>query len=288
MLQVVINGLIRGILLSLVAIGFALAYNTTRVFHIAAAALYVFAAYMMHWAATKLGLPILVAGLAAVGLTMILSLFIELTVYHPLKKRNASNEVAMIASIGLMTVIIPLLVMGFGSATKKFGDGMLPSFQVGHIDLTTPQMAQLLIGATAVILFLVFISMTSWGMRLRALSTDEALYETLGYSTRRSRVVAFLLSGAYIALASCLSAYDIGINPDMGMDMLISAMVAMVIGGVGRFGTCVAGGLVLGVLQAVTAYEISDNWKTAVTFIILILLLFLRPQGLAGIKTRTV
>ena len=140
----------------------------------------------------------------------------------------------------------------------------------------------------AILLFLVFIHRTPWGVRFQALSADSVLYETLGHDTRRTRTLVFLMSGAFIALGSCLSAYDIGLNQQMGMTALTNAMVAMVIGGVGRFGTCVLGGLSLGLLQALAVSQFTASWESGITFIVLILLLFLRPQGIAGRKMRTV
>jgi branched-chain amino acid transport system permease protein len=74
----------------------------------------------------------------------------------------------------------------------------------------------------------------------------------------------------------------------MGMNVLINAMVAMIIGGVGRFGTCVAGGMILGILQSMVVFQFSSNWQNAITFLVLLIFLFLRPQGLAGYKQRTV
>ena len=149
-------------------------------------------------------------------------------------------------------------------------------------------MWQLVAGSAVLVLFLVFIVRSIWGIRFRALSADNILYETLGYNTANTRTLVFLMSGAFIALASCLTVYDIGLDPHMGMNVLINAMVAMIIGGVGRFGTCVLGGISLGILQALTVYQFSSNWQNAVTFVLLLLLLFLRPQGIAGYKQRTV
>lgn len=154
--QFLINGIVTGILYSLLAVGFALVYNTTRLFHIVAAAIYVFAAYMFYLFAVTFGMPVLVAAVVAIALTMGLSLLTDIAVYRPLKNRNASNNVAMI------------------------------------------------------------------------------------------------------------------------------------IGGVGRFGTCVLGGITLGILQALTVFQFSSNWQNAVTFVLLLILLFLRPQGIAGYKQRTV
>lgn len=286
--QFLVNGIIAGILYSLLAIGFALVYNTTKIFHIVAAAIYVFAAFVFYLFAVPLGLPILVAALIAILMTMGLSLLTDVSVYRPLKKRKASNNVAMIASIGMMTVIINLLAMFFGNETKVIDNTIHRSFNLGNIIITTPQMWQLVVGGVVIVLFLVFIGMTSWGIRFRALNADSVLYETMGYDTSRTRTFVFLMSGAFIAIGSCLTVYDIGLDPHMGMNVLINAMVAMIIGGMGRFSTCVIGGITLGILQALTVYQFSSNWQNAITFVLLLVLLFLRPQGIAGYKQRTV
>lgn len=286
--QFIINGLITGILYSLLAIGFALVYNTTRIFHIAAAGVYVFAAYMFWLFAAEVGMPIVFAALAAIVMTMLLSLLSEVMVYRQLKNRKASLNVIMIASIGLMTVIINTIAMLFGNETKVVENSILQPIVWGNIIITTPQKYQALIGLAALVAFMVILQRTNWGLRLRALSADETLFETLGYNTASTRIIVFLVSGAFIALASCLTVYDVGLDPHMGMNVLINAMVAMIIGGVGKFSTCIIGGLSLGVLQSLTVYQFASNWQNAVTFLVLLILLFLRPQGIAGYKQRTV
>lgn len=286
--QFLINGIITGILYSLLAIGFALVYNTTKLFHIAAAAIYVFAAYMFYLFAVTLELPVIVAGLVSISLTMLLSLLTETLVYRPLKQRKASNNVAMIASIGMMTVIVNLLAMSFGNETKVIDNTIHQTYSNGSLIITTPQMWQLVLGGIVLLAFIIFINKSQWGIRFRALSANSILYETLGYNTLHARTFVFLLSGFFIALASCLTVYDIGLDSHMGMNVLINAMVAMIIGGVGRFNTCIIGGLTLGVMQALTVWQFSSNWQNAVTFVLLLILLFIRPQGIAGYKQRTV
>ncbi len=286
--QFVINGLITGILYSLLAIGFALVYNTTRIFHIAAAGIYVFAAYMFWFFVAKAGLPVIVASVVAIVLTMLLSLLSEVWVYRPLKNKNASLNVTMIASIGLMTVIINAIAMLFGNETKVVENSILKPFSFDNIIITNPQMYQAVIGIVVLAIFFIILRWTNWGLRLQALSSDETLYETLGYNTSKTRVAVFLASGIFIAIASCLTVYDVGLDPNMGMSILISAIVAMIIGGVGKFSTCILGGLTLGVLQSLTVYQFSSNWQNAVTFLVLLIFLFQRPQGIAGYKQRTI
>lgn len=286
--QFIINGLITGILYSLLAIGFALVYNTTRIFHIAAAGIYVFAAYMFWFFVARVGLPVFAGSLVAIVLTMLLSLLSEMLIYRPLKNKKASLNVAMIASIGAMTVIVNTIAMCFGNETKVVENAILQPLIFGNIIITIPQKYQALVGFTALVVFMIILQRTNWGLRLRALSADETLFETLGYDTKVTRIMVFLASGAFIAIASCLTVYDVGLDPNMGMSVLISAVVAMIIGGVGKFSTCILGGLTLGVLQSLTVYQFASNWQNAVTFVVLLILLFLRPQGIAGYKQRTV
>lgn len=287
-LQFIINGVVTGILYSLLAIGFALVYNTTRIFHIAVAGIYVFAAYMFWSFVTKVGYSFVHASLIAIVLTMLLSLLSELLIYRPLKNKKASLNVMMIASIGLMTVIINTIAMFFGNETKTVENLILEPFAFGGIIITVAQLYQAVFGIIALVVFFIILQKTNWGLRLRALCADETLFETLGYSTNHTRIVVFLASGAFIAIASCLTVYDIGLDPNMGMSFLINAMVAMIIGGVGKFSTCFFGGLMLGVLQSLTVYLFTSNWQNAVTFLVLLIFLFLRPQGIAGYKQRTV
>ena len=286
--QFIINGLITGIIYSLLAIGFALVYNTTKIFHIAAAGIYVFAAYMFWFFVAKVEFAIIPASLMAIVLTMFLSLLSELCVYRPLKNKKASLNVAMIASIGLMTVIINTIAMCFGNETKVVENAILQPLTFGDIIITTPQKYQTVVGIAVLAVFMAVLKWTNWGLRLKALSADETLFETLGYNTNATRVLVFLVSGAFIALASCLTVYDVGLDPNMGMSILINAMVAMILGGVGKFSTCILGGLSLGLLQSLTVYHFASNWQNAVTFVVLLILLFLRPQGIAGYKQRTV
>ncbi len=287
LLQFVINGLITGLLYSLLAIGFALVYNTTHIFHLAAAGIYVFAAYMFWWLGVKCGIPLFPAASLAVVLTMGLSFFSEIFLYRPLRRKKSSLNVIMIASIGLMTVIVNLIAMAFGNETKVVDTSVHRTFRLGDLIITSPQLLQVLLSVGAIMVFLVLLDRTRFGLKIRALSSDETLFETLGHDKQRVFSIVFLTSGLFIGLASCLTVYDVGMDPHMGMTVLINAMVAMIIGGTGRFGTCVLGGLMLGVLQSLTVLFIASNWQNAITFAMLLLFLFLRPQGIAGNKQRT-
>ena len=287
-LQFLANGLITGILYSLAAVGFALVYNTTHVFHIAAAAVYTAAAYGFYFAAHTLGLPIWVAGVMAVLFAALLNVGCELVVYRPFLRRDASQMVVMLASIGLMTVIVNVTAMLFGNETKIIDNAIHPSLHIGSLILSRSQILQLTVGFAAIVVFAVFLRFSSFGLITRALGNDGTLFDVFGFDSGRTRLGVFALGGAFLGAASCLSAYDVGMSPHGGMSVLINAMVAMIVGGIGRFIACVAGGLLLGVLQALVVWKFAANWQPAVTFLILLVFLFFRPQGLFGARKRIV
>jgi branched-chain amino acid transport system permease protein len=288
LLQFIVNGIITGILYSLSAIGFALVYNTTRIFHIASAALFVIAAYSLFYAYNLLHFSLLFGIIAAIVVTVIMSMGSEWAVYRPLYNKKSSLNVVMIASIGLMIVLVNLVAMLSGNETKVINNSIQKIYTIGNIIITTPQMLQLVVGTGAIIGFMFFLRFTRFGLQTRALSCNDTLFRTMGYSIKATRLKVFALSGLFLALASSLMVYDIGLDPHMGMGILINAMVAMIIGGTGRFNACILGGITLGILQSMVVLFFASNWQNAITFLVLIIFLFLRPQGFIGYKKRMV
>jgi len=289
LLQFIINGIITGLLYSLLAIGFALVYNTTKVFHLAAAGLYVVAAYAFFMFVSLCHIPLLPGALFAIITTMLFSLLTEITVYRPLSRKNAPTSFSLIAAVGLLTILVNLVAMIFGNAPKVVENSLKKTYALNDsLIISQPQVWQAVIGIIAITAFFVFIHQTSWGKRFRAISDDDVLYSTLGYSTSTTRNLAFLLSGAFISLSACLNVYEVGMDPNMGMNILINALAAMIIGGIGRFDACVLGGVSLGLIQSLILFKMPSSWQSGVTFVILLLFLFVRPQGIIGYKQRTV
>ena len=115
----------------------------------------------MFWLlASSLGVPVFVAAVLAVILTMVLSLLSEVVVYRPLRKKKTSLNVIMIASIGLMTVIINLIAMAFGNETKVIESSILKTFSFGEVIITTPQLYQIIVSVVAIAAFLILIDRT--------------------------------------------------------------------------------------------------------------------------------
>ncbi|MBR6869596.1 MAG: branched-chain amino acid ABC transporter permease [Bacteroidales bacterium] len=292
MLQNLLDGLLTGILCSLFAAGFAIVYNMTRVFHIAAAGVYVFAGFLFHYLVSDVGVPFWLAGLAAVLAAALLNAVCDWAVYRPLSKRHASSNSLIIASVGLMTVLINLLAISFGNDVKTIKHPFNHPVYLATAMWTTGQQIQFVVGGLVLLVLLSVLVWTPVGMRLRASSFNGELYESFGYSSWRARSFAFLVGGALTAVAACLNAYEVTFSLDMGFNLLVGAVVATIIGGTGRLEAAVLGGLVVGllegVLRKVPLFAAHDQWIMAILMVVLLVFLFFRPQGLVGIKMRDV
>ena len=288
LLQLLANGLVMGAIYALVALGFALVYNTTRIFHIAYSVLYVLAPYMILSFYRNLGIPFYLAFSIAIILTIFLSVIIELIVYRPLSKRKSSSNVILISSIGIMIVVINLIAMFYGNETKILNPNISKSITIGKIIITHSQLMQLGFSLFVIGVFLFFLKHSKFGIKTRAMRDDEVLCIVFGMNINKMRLILFTLSGFFAALGGGLVAYDVGMDPYVGMPMFLNAVVALIIGGMGRFEAPIIGGFVIGILQALAVWAFSARWQDAVTFTLLIVFLLFRPQGLLGEKKRTV
>lgn len=288
LLQFIINGIIIGSIYSLVSVGFALVYNTTRIFHIAYAVLYMFCPYMILTFFSELGIPLLLAFLIAVSITVVLSLVMEIIIYKPLSKKGSSNNIIMISSIGIMIIVINTIALFYGNETKILNPDISKTISFGDIIITFTQLAQFVISTFILLLFLAFLKFSKFGIRTRAMRDDEILCSVFGMDIYKMRLILFTLSAIFAAIGGGLVAYDVGMDPYVGMPMLLNAVVALIIGGIGRFEAPIVGGFIIGILQSLSVWAISARWQDAVTFTLLILFLLFRPQGLLGEKKRVV
>ncbi|MEN8223753.1 MAG: branched-chain amino acid ABC transporter permease [Bacteroidota bacterium] len=285
-LQFLGNGIVNGSLIALTALGFSLIYNTMRVFHIAYAGIYIWAGYTLYFFMEQMHWPVLPAIVMAMAMAAILSIACEIFLYHPLQKRGRSSDSLMISSVGMLILLVSTAELFFGNAAQYI-DFSLPGEQVnGFMLLSSYRMLSLFISLLMIGIFFIYLKYSRTGIRIRALRDNETLSRILGIRVTRLKLLLYTLSGVFVALAAGMSTLDVGINPHLGISIFINAFVALVIGGIGRFDGPVIGGLLLGILQAMTEYFFDSRWVMMLTFSMLILFLFIKPRGLIPEKSR--
>lgn len=284
-MQILANGLISGLVLATLALGFQSVYLPTRVFFITQAGIYSLTPYVAMQVRRAGGSWILALGIAILGATLV-ALAAEALNHRRLSKRQASSGVHLIASLGIYIVIVQIIAMIWGNETQVLRSGIDVAIHLRDVVLTR---AQLISGGGSVIViaaFYIWLRQSNFGLQFRALADNPTQLALYGYNTDRLRLLAFGLCGMLTASASLMTAYDVGFDPHGGLIAVLLAVVAVIIGGRGSFLAPVLGGLVLGILRSQVTWHFSARWQEPATFALLAAFLLFWPHGILGRKSR--
>jgi branched-chain amino acid transport system permease protein len=278
-----INGVVAGSVYMLIALGFGLIYATTRVFHFAHGAVYTVGAYATYLLIKQLGFPLPIALVASVLFSSALGGAIELSVYRPLRKNRASLMVLLLASLGLYVLIQNLVSLGFGDDSRSVRRGII----VSGIDfmgarITPTQIKVILVSLTLCFFVGALLRQTHLGHLARAVANDSELGTIVGIRSDRIILYVLVVGSGLAGFAGTLASLDTDVRPTMGFNALLMGVIAAFVGGIGSTFGAVVGGLVVGLAQHLGVWIFSTQWQDTIVFGVLILLLFLRPQGLFG------
>jgi neutral amino acid transport system permease protein len=281
--QVTVNGLVAGAYFALGAAGLTLVYGVLRLINFAHGDMLTFGAYITLLGTIGLGLPFLAAAALGVTATSALALGFEKAIWGPLRRRHAKALQMILAAIGLAFVIRNTIQLVAGTNPRGVGVDVTGSIALGGVRIGKTQLLVLVVGYAALVALGLMLRYTLLGKRLRALSDDPMLAETSGIDTGRLVVVTQLLAGGLAGLAGALFAASIGvITPNVGFLLLLFLFAATILGGIGNAFGALAGGVALGLMQEWSTLLVEARWKSAVGFVVLILVLIVRPQGLFG------
>ncbi len=284
-MQILLNGTIQGLLIALMALGFSLVYNSTGIFYVAQGAIYALSPFLLlSFINSGMGIPVAIA--LTVAIVVMTSMIFELINHWPLHKRQASMEIHLISSLGFYIAGIQLIAIIWGNETKVLRSGIDVTYTFSDIILTRSQVLGGIISLALIILFFIWLKRTESGLKFMALSDNPVQLSLLGYDISKLRLLAFGLSGIFTAVAAMLTAMDIGFDPHGGLNAVLLAIVATIIGGKGSFIGPAIGGLFIGITRSQVVWYTSARWENAITFLILVLFLLLMPQGVFGKKGR--
>jgi branched-chain amino acid transport system permease protein len=282
--QFAVNGIVAGSVYALIALGFALIFTASRVFHFAHGGVYTLSAFAGYTALVTFKLGIVAGFLAAIVAAVILGVLINMLLYEPMKLGGVSPFVAMISSFGVLIIITHVVAMIWGSNPVVLSrGGQSTVYRLGPIYTTD---AQMLIVGFAIVLAIalwVFFRRMRLGIAIRAMGNDSELAEVVGMPAVQLRHVSFAVGSALVGISAMLIGLNIGIiDFNMGNDIILMATVAMIIGGLGNVGAAAGGGFVLGIIQNIAIWKIESKWQMALSFAILIVVLLFKPNGLFG------
>lgn len=288
-LQLLFNTIVSGLLLALTAVGFNLIFNTTKVFHLAHGALYVCASYLLvqflkvvpadsffFWSVAFLG-----SIMATIGIAWLM----EWLVYQPLLRRRSGQAITLISSIGVYLFLVNLIAMLYGNETKFLNPNLGSSLNWGSLVVVRIQLVQL-ISSVGLLVTIMVLTKTQWYLKVRAMISESTVAAIMGVNTKSIRLWALAIGTVLAGVASILRLYDTGIDPQQGMGITLSATVAVIVGGQDSIKGTIIACLLVSLLQTCTEWFVSAQWKDGMTFLLLILVILGRTEGIVSFKMR--
>lgn len=282
MFELLVRGIAAGLLYGLAALGFALVYNSTNIFHIAVGGVYVLAGYLTYSIAVLFQLPLIYTLILCLMVSALVGVAIEYFVYRPIMSLGGGTTACMIGSFGILIILQGLITLVYGNKTQVLFSGPLPTIQLAGVIITTAKLYAIATSIMSFIILSLFLNYTKLGMSIRAISNNPVLAETIGINVKGIRLVIFALGSALTALAAFFISLETGARPDMGFIIIMICANAVLIGGHGYLLGAAFGGLLLGIIEVPATYIFGDPWRNVIIFTIFIIILVFLPRGLFG------
>ena len=279
-LQLLVNGLVTGCALGVVAISFSLVYATTKIFHVAHAGIYTLAGYLA-WSLSSHGVPSVFALLLAMVVCAALGALIQTQLYARLERRHATHLVVLIASLGALAVMQNIIAAVYTPNILQFAVPWSSRMvAVGDLRLNYTQMLTIVLSLAAYAGTMLFAHRTILGKRIRAVAANPFLAEITRLEPRTVYVYVIAIASALVCLPGVLVPLDLGLQPYNGVTPLLTATIAMIAGGVGSISGAFVLSVAIAVVQNLSLLVIPGEWSIGVTFFIFVIFMLFRPTGL--------
>lgn len=283
--QQMINGLMLGASYSLVAIGYTLIFGVLGLLYFAHGEVFMVGAFVGLYLVIHAGANIYMALLGATVATACLGVFAVYAAVRPVSKDYPLAP--LISTIGLTIVLQNIATYIFGGQTVAFPETIESVlFHFGPVTISSVQIFTLAVAVVLMVLLWLFIENTKMGRAIRATAENHETAALLGVNVNRVVLVTFILASAIAGIAGVLDGVkNSAISPFMGLQVAIKGLVVMLLGGLGNVRGAMVAGLLLGMIEILTAAYLGSSMRDFFTFAILILILLYRPTGLFGTRT---
>src|SRR5689334_1025859 len=289
-LQQLVNGVTWGSVYALIALGYTMVYGILRLINFAHGDIYMLGAFVglyasqwLHAGESPTPLKALLVLLTSMLLCALLGMLIERFAYKPVRKSPRLS--ALITAIGVSLLLENGGVLLFG-ASPRFFPQIIPSKNLDlgmGVVLSNQQLIVLTVSLTLMVLLRFLVKNTRVGKAMQAVSHNHMAASLMGISVDRIITLTFMIGSALAAAAGVLVALQSPkIEPYMGIMPGLKAFVAAVLGGIGNIPGAVVGGLVMGVAEVLVTGYVSPSYRDAIAFILLIVILLVRPAGIFG------
>ncbi|MBO8173559.1 MAG: branched-chain amino acid ABC transporter permease [Bacillaceae bacterium] len=280
-MQIIVSGLIFGFVYGLAALGLVLIYKTTDIVNFAQGEMAMVTTFMSFVLLSQLGMPYFVA----FALALLFAALFGMIIYHVFMKRVQTSPPLnqMVLTLGLFLVINGIAGLIWGYHPRSYPEAFAGDpFQIGSVFITFNELFMVGLTFILMLVFYLIFRYTRIGLAMRASSQDMVAAELMGIKVSHVFMSAWAIGAVLGGVAGIMTAPFIFLNTTMMMDILIMAFAGAVIGGFISLPGAVVGGLIVGVYENLVSYYIAPELKMVYTFILIIVILYVRPQGILG------
>lgn len=275
----------------MVAIGFNLIFNATKVFHLAHGAMYVSAVYatFMFNNLLRLVLPQGASIVASVILSLILIsvliVIVEYLIYRPLYRKNVNPTISMIASLGVYLLVVNVIAFFFGNESVSLNNSYRIVASSDYSKLTDVELTHLAV-SVIVISVVLLLSRTRFYIHIRAVTDNYSVAEKFGINVQRTQFVALIAGTVLVGAVGIMRAHEVAIDPHVGLTITLAASVAVIVGGVNSLAGTIVACFVIALIENFSVKVLTAQWKDMLTYTLMIAVLIFYQQGLISVKQR--
>jgi len=281
-LQALANGIIEGSILALAALGLTLVFGIARFPNAAHGDYLTVGAYGTFFGLHFLGLPLTLAVVCGLLMTALVGLLFYICVFKKLAGRHSA--VSLIASVGIALFVRHAVIFIAGTDHYTYHLPILRAWRVAGLKIIPMDIVYFGVSAAAIAAVHLLLRYTDLGRRMRAVSDSPQLARVSGIRVGRVHLAMWMISLSLAGLAGILLASRTVVSPYLGWDILLPAFAAAILGGFGSPYGAILGGAVIGISQELAVLFISETYKVAFSFVVIAVVLLVRPWGILGRK----
>ncbi|WP_159722021.1 branched-chain amino acid ABC transporter permease [Enterococcus sp. CSURQ0835] len=281
-IQQLVNGLFLGSIYALMALGYTMVYGIIKLINFAHGDIYMIGSFIGYFLLNQFHIGFFPAMLLSMVGSAILGMLIEFLAYRPL--RNSTRIAALITAIGVSYLLQNTMIYFFSSNTRPFPQVIkLKTYHLGFLNISNIQILILVVSLALMILLNLIVQKTKIGKAMRAVSVDTDAAQLMGINVDRTISFTFAMGSALAAAGGMMiGLYYNSIDPMMGYIPGMKSFIAAVLGGIGVIPGAAIGGFVIGLIETITTALGFSDFKDAVVYAVLILILLVKPAGILG------
>jgi branched-chain amino acid transport system permease protein len=280
-LNVVIAGVLTGLVYGLMALGLSVIFGVVRVVNFAHGEMMTIAMYAATALFAAFRLDPFLAVLPVAAAFFLLGYAMQAGLINPFITRPEHSQFMLLVAVAIILVNALLLVFGPDARNVQL-DYQLESYELGKVLIDKARVFAAGLAVVAALLLFLFFRFTLTGKAIRACADNYLGAKVVGLNVKRLYALTFGLGAACVAIAGCAMVLLVDVTPGLGPYYTLLAFVIVIVGGLGSMGGALLGGVLIGVSEALAGLFIAPSAKSMFSFGLLILVLLVRPQGLLG------